>query len=283
MEETTTTTVEETTTTSKRPPPARLRATTTTAGGDHHHRGSDHDHGSRSTTTTAKPTTTTAAATTTTTRSRPRPTTTREADHHDHHKPTLPPTTSTSYIERPPVPEVPGNTYLDERNNGDVVYAIAGGQIVLTLGGDLASPYTWSIKRIDTSVLRATGNPMFTPVAGREDRSPGLSTPGRSTVLRADVSTQLALAYADSSGNVNQYFYVGLRPRRQQVSPDSRACVDDEPMSEGRAPPARRRFACACAPGGSTFRWATAARPVAGPASRGSGRRQPQFEARARR
>ena len=187
----TTTTAEETTTT------AESTTTTTEA----------------TTTTTAKPTTTTTAAPTTTTTAKPttttaaKPTTTTV---------TLPPTTSTSYIQRPPTVIIPANTYLDERNNGQVVYATVGAQVVLTLGGDASSPYNWSIKKIDTSVLRQTGNVVFTPVAGPKTGSPGIYT-FTFDVLRANASTQLALVYADSSGNVNQYFYVGIITNAQAV------------------------------------------------------------------
>ncbi len=189
------------------------------------------------TTTTEATTTTTAASTTTTTTARRRP---RQRPARRPHraprnqrrrhgqsrrttttaKPTtttikLPPTTSTSYIQRPPTEIIPANTYLDERNNGQVVYATVGAQVVLTLGGDASSPYTWSIKRIDTSVLRQTGNVVFTPVAGPKTGSPGIYT-FTFDVLKANASTQLALVYADSSGNVNQYFYVGIITRTRR-------------------------------------------------------------------
>jgi predicted secreted protein len=88
--------------------------------------------------------------------------------------------------------------------------------VVLTLGGDASSPYTWSIRRIDTAVLRQTGNVVFTPVAGPKTGSPGIYT-FTFDVLRANASTQLALVYADSSGNVNQYFYVGIVTNVQAV------------------------------------------------------------------
>ncbi len=105
---------------------------------------------------------------------------------------------------------MPSNTYLDERNNGSVVYATAGAQVVLTLGGDSSTPYNWTIKKIDTAVLRPrSGDPVFTPVAGPKTGAPGIYT-WTFDVLRANVSTQLALAYADSAGNVTQYFYVGI-------------------------------------------------------------------------
>jgi predicted secreted protein len=205
--EATTTTTEAATTTSAST--TTSSSTTTTA--------SSTTTSSASTTTTAKPTTTTTAQPTTTTTAKPTTTTTTE-------KPTttttvkLPPTTSTSYIERPPTTEVPGNTYLDERNNGQVVYATVGAQIVLTLGGDASSPYKWSIKKIDTSVLRSTGNPTFTPVAGPKTGQPGVYT-FTFDVLKANQSTQLALVYADSSGTVNQYFYVGVVTSPAGVTP----------------------------------------------------------------
>jgi predicted secreted protein len=187
----TTTTTQSTTTTTQAP--TTSSSTTTTAS---------------SSTTTAQPTTTTTAKPTTTTE---KPTTTTT-------KPTLPPTTSTSYITRPPVEEVPGNTYLDERNNGQVVYATAGAQIVLTLGGDQSSPYTWSIKKVDSSVLRSTGDPTFTPVAGAKTGAPGIYT-FTFDVLKADASTELALVYADSSGTINQYFYVGVVTTKATPTP----------------------------------------------------------------
>jgi predicted secreted protein len=107
---------------------------------------------------------------------------------------------------------------LDERNNGGVVYAVAGAQIVLTLGGDASTPYNWTIVKIDTSVLRSTGNPVFTPVAGAKTGAPGVYT-WAFDVLKANMSTQLALAYADSAGNVTQYFYVGIVTTAPQVTP----------------------------------------------------------------
>jgi predicted secreted protein len=166
------------------------------------------------TSTTQKPTTTTSSSTTTTTE---KPTTTTTE------KPTtttvtLPPTTSTSYIPRPPTTEVPGNTYLDERNNGQVVYATAGAQVILTLGGNQSTAYRWSIKKIDTSVLKSTGDPTFTPVAGAKTGSPGIYT-WTFNVLKANVSTQLALVYADSSGNIAQYFYVGIVTSTPEATP----------------------------------------------------------------
>ena len=197
--ESTTTTTEATTTTTAASTTTTAASTTTTTGAS-------------TTSTTAKPTTTTTAKPTTTTA---KPTTTTTA------KPTtttikLPPTTSTSYIQRPPTVIIPANTYLDERNNGQVVYATVGAQVVLTLGGDASSPYNWSIKKIDTSVLRQTGNVVFTPVAGPKTGSPVIYT-FTFDVLRANASTQLALVYADSSGNVNQYFYVGIITNAQAV------------------------------------------------------------------
>ena len=205
--ESTTTTTEATTTTTAASTTTTAASTTTTTGAS-----TTSTTAKPTTTTTAKPTTTTAKPTTTTTA---KPTTTTTA------KPTtttikLPPTTSTSYIQRPPTVIIPANTYLDERNNGQVVYATVGAQVVLTLGGDASSPYNWSIKKIDTSVLRQTGNVVFTPVAGPKTGSPGIYT-FTFDVLRANASTQLALVYADSSGNVNQYFYVGIITNAQAV------------------------------------------------------------------
>ena len=113
---------------------------------------------------------------------------------------------------------MPGNTYLDERNNGQVVYAASGAQVILTLGGDQSTPYKWSIKKIDTSVLKSTGNPTFTPVAGAKTGAPGVYT-WTFNVLKANASTELALVYADSSGNVSQYFYVGIVTTGAQVTP----------------------------------------------------------------
>ena len=201
--EVTTTTVEETTTTTAAPTTTTSQSTTTTA--------------APTTSTTGAPTTTTAAPTTTTTK--PPTTTTTAPPTTSTTKPTLPPTTTTSYIPRPPYPEIPGTVYLDERNNGDVVQVTAGGQIVLTLGGDSASPYVWTIRRIDNAILRPQqGDPTFTPVAGPKTGAPGIYT-WTFDVLRAGESTQLALAYQDSSGNVNQYFYVGITTEAAQIQP----------------------------------------------------------------
>jgi predicted secreted protein len=189
----TTTTTQATTTTTAKPTTTTTQATTTTTT-------------QATTTTTAQPTTTTTTEkpTTTTTAA---PTTTTV---------TLPPTTTTEYIPRPPTSEVPGNTYIDERNNGDVVNAMVGGQLILTLGADTSSGYTWQIEKVDTSVLRSTGNPTFTPTSSG-------STTGVFTwtfdVLKANASTQLALAYADSSGKIDQYFYVGVVTSSAQVTP----------------------------------------------------------------
>jgi predicted secreted protein len=107
---------------------------------------------------------------------------------------------------------------LDERNNGDVVYAVAGGKIVLTLGGDAASDYTWSIVRIDNAVLSLDGDPIFTPVAGPKTGAPGVYA-WTFSVLKANASTQLALVYADSSGAVSQYFYVGIVTEAAEITP----------------------------------------------------------------
>ncbi len=214
--ESTTTTTEATTTTTAATTTTTAASTTTTSAA------TTTTTGASTTSTTAKPTTTTTAKPTTTTTAKPTTTTTKPATTTTAEptttttKPTLPPTTSTSYIQRPPTEIIPANTYLDERNNGQVVYATVGAQVVLTLGGDASSPYTWSIKRIDTSVLRQTGNVVFTPVAGPKTGSPGIYT-FTFDVLRADASTQLALVYADSSGNVNQYFYVGIITNAQAV------------------------------------------------------------------
>lgn len=113
---------------------------------------------------------------------------------------------------------VPGNTYLDERNTGQVVYATVGAQLVLTLGGDSSSPYKWTIKKIDASILKQKGDVVFTPVAGAKTGSPGIYT-FTFDVLKADESTQLALVYADSSGNISQYFYVGIITTKPQATP----------------------------------------------------------------
>jgi predicted secreted protein len=204
---TTTTTSGSTTTTAKPTTTTTAKPTTTTTTAK------------PTTTTTAKPTTTTTAKpTTTTTTAKPTTTTTAKPTTTTTAKPSLPPTTSTSFIQRPPTEQVPGNTYLDERNNGQVVYAAAGAQLVVTLGGDQSSPYKWSIKKIDSSVLKSTGNPTFTPVAGAKTGAPGVYT-FTFDVLKADASTELALVYADSSGNVNQYFYVGIVTTKPQVTP----------------------------------------------------------------
>ena len=214
--ESTTTTTEATTTTTAKPTTTTTAASTTTTAAP-----TTTTTGASTTSTTAKPTTTTTAKPTTTTTAAPTTTTTAKPTTTTTAKPTtttvtLPPTTSTSYIQRPPTVIIPANTYLDERNNGQVVYATVGAQVVLTLGGDASSPYTWSIRRIDTAVLRQTGNVVFTPVAGPRTGSPGIYT-FTFDVLRANASTQLALAYADSSGNVNQYFYVGIVTNVQAV------------------------------------------------------------------
>jgi predicted secreted protein len=116
--EATTTTTQATTTTTQATTTTTQAATTTTAA---------------STTTTAQASTTTTKPPTTTTTTEP-PTTTTKPPTTTTTKPTLPPTTTTSYIPRPPTTVIPGNTYLDERNNGQVVYAVSGAQIILTLG-----------------------------------------------------------------------------------------------------------------------------------------------------
>jgi predicted secreted protein len=195
----TTTTVSESTTTTASTTTTTAAPTTTTA--------------APTTTTTAAPTTTTTASSTTTTA---KPTTTTTA------KPTtttvtLPPTTTTSFIERPPYPDTPGNIYLDERNNGDVVNATAGGKIVLSLGGNPSTGYHWEIAKIDESVLKPEGDPVFTP------ESSALGASGvyvwTFDVLKADVSTQLALVYLDPDGNVDQYFYVGIVTTAAEAMP----------------------------------------------------------------
>jgi predicted secreted protein len=150
------------------------------------------------TTTTAAPTTTTQAPTTTT-------------------KPTLPPTTSTSYIERPPIEPQPGYTYLDERNNGEVVNVIAGGKIVLSLGGNPSTGYHWEIKKIDETVLKSAGDPQFFPESDLAG-APGYYV-WNFDVLKADVSTPLALVYLDPDGNIDQYFYVGVVTGTAEITP----------------------------------------------------------------
>lgn len=207
----TTTTAESTTTTTEAATTTTAASTTTTAAS------TTTTTGASTTSTTAGPTTSTTTAPTTTTTVKPT-TTTTVAPTTTTTKPTLPPTTSTSYIERPPTTQVPSNTYLDERNNGQVVYATAGAQLVLTLGGDASTPYMWAIKRIDASVLRQVGSAVFTPVAGAKTGSPGIYT-FTFDVLKANVSTQLALAYADPSGNITQYFYVGIVTTKAVATP----------------------------------------------------------------
>ncbi len=213
--EETTTTIEVTTTTTAATTTTTTAATTTTTAAP--------------TTTTAAPTTTTTAAATTTTgaatttTAAPTTTTTKPPTTTTTQKPTtttvtLPPTTSTSFIERPPVEPVPGNTYLDERNNGDVVDATAGGKIVLSLGGDQSSGFLWQIKKIDTAVLRSAGDPVFTPTTGAKTGAPGVYV-WTFDVLQADVSTSLALAYVDAAGNIDQYFYVGIVTSTAPITP----------------------------------------------------------------
>jgi predicted secreted protein len=197
----TTTTTQATTTTTAKPTTTTTQATTTTTAKP------TTTTSASSTTTTEKPTTTTTEKPTTTTTTTEKPTTTTV---------TLPPTTTTEYIPRPPTSEVPGNTYIDERNNGDVVNAMVGGQLVLTLGADTSSAYTWQIKKIDTAVLRSTGDPTFTPTSS--GATTGVYT-WTFDVLRANASTQLALTYADQSGTVDQYFYVGIVTSNAQVTP----------------------------------------------------------------
>ncbi len=130
---------------------------------------------------------------------------------------TLPPTTTTSFIDRPPYEEKPGYTYLDERNNGDVVNAIVGGTIVLSLGGNPSTGYHWEIKKVDESVIKAEGEPEFISDS-KEVGAPGVYV-WTFDVLKADVSTQLALVYLDPDGNVDQYFYVGIVTVAAEVVP----------------------------------------------------------------
>ena len=192
-----TTTTASTTTTTAAPTTTTAAPTTTTAPSTTTTAAPTTTTAAESTTTTAEPTTTTTAKPTTTTTAKPTTTTV-----------TLPPTTTTSFIPRPPYEEQPGYTYLDERNNGDVVNATAGGKIVLSLGGNPSTGYRWEIKTIDESVIRAEGDPQFI------SDSKAVGAPGvyiwTFDVLRADVSTQLALVYLDPDGNVDQYFYVGI-------------------------------------------------------------------------
>jgi predicted secreted protein len=204
---TTTTTTAATTTTAKPTTTTAAPTTTTTAAPTTTTTGAATTTTAKPTTTTTKPPTTTTTQPTTTTTQKPTTTTV-----------TLPPTTSTSYIERPPTPEVPGNTYLDERNNGDVVDATAGGKIVLSLGGDQSTGFHWEIKKIDTAVLKSAGDPVFTPVAGAKTGAPGVYV-WTFDVLKANVSTQLALVYVDSAGNIDQYFYVGIITSTAAITP----------------------------------------------------------------
>jgi predicted secreted protein len=149
-----------------------------------------------STTTTAGSTTTTTAAPTTTTTAAPTTTTTAA------------PTATTTQLAKPPIQILPNNTYLDDRNNGEVVYARAGAQVVLSLSGNPSAGYRWQITRIDESVLRPTGNPEFVPVSG------GLGAPGAFIwtfdVLRANARSPLELKYLDPEGKVARQFYVGI-------------------------------------------------------------------------
>ena len=211
---TTTTSLEETTTTSgstttTAAPTTTTAAPTTTTAAPTTTTAAPTTTTSGSTTTTAAPTTTTTAAPTTTTTTQPPTTSTT--------KPTLPPTTSTSYIERPPYPDEPGTTYLDERNNGQIVEATAGGKVVLSLGGNPSTGYRWEIKRIDQAVLRSAGEPQFTPESDLAG-APGVYV-WTFDVLKADVSTQLALVYLDPDGNIDQYFYVGIVTGAAQITP----------------------------------------------------------------
>ncbi len=203
-----TTTTASTTTTTAAPTTTTAAPTTTTA------KPTTTTTAAPTTTTTAKPTTSTTAAESTTTTAAPATTTTA--------KPTtttvtLPPTTTTSFIPRPPYEELPGYTYLDERNNGDVVNATVGGKIVLSLGGNPSTGYHWEIKKIDESVIKAEGEPEFI------SDSTAVGAPGvyvwTFDVLKADASTQLALVYLDPDGNVDQYFYVGIVTTGAEVTP----------------------------------------------------------------
>jgi predicted secreted protein len=168
--------------------------------------------GEETTTTTSESTTTTGAstttssATTTTTTEKPTTTTTEGPTTTSI---TLPPTTSTSFIPRPPYPDEPGTTYVDERNNGDVVYATYQGLVIVNLGANPSTGYHWEIAKIDTSVLQGNeGDPQFVSDS-KMVGAPGVNI-WTFNVLKADVSTQLALVYYDTQGNINQYFYVGI-------------------------------------------------------------------------
>jgi predicted secreted protein len=176
-----TTTTEATTTTTAATTTTTAPTTTTTA--------------APSTTTTSQASTTTTGASTTTTAA---PTTTTTAA----------PTTTTTQMAKPPIEILPNNTYLDERNNGEVVYARAGAQVVLSLSGNPSTGHRWEITRIEQSVLRPTGDPEFVPVPG------GLGAPGAFIwtfdVLRADARSPLELKYFDPEGKVVQYLYVGI-------------------------------------------------------------------------
>jgi predicted secreted protein len=194
----TTTTAEETTTTKTEGETTTTEAETTTTT-------------EAETTTTSESTTTTGASTTTSTSST---TTTTEELTTTTEEPTttsitLPPTTSTSFIPRPPYPDVPGTTFIDERNNGDVIYGTYHGEVVLNLGADPSTGYHWEIVKIDDSVLLPNeGDPQFI-TDSEQPGAPGVNL-WTLNVLKADVSTQLALVYYDTKGNINQYFYVGI-------------------------------------------------------------------------
>jgi predicted secreted protein len=188
---TTTTTGEETTTTAEQTTTTTEAQTTTTT--------------SESTTTTGA-STTTSTATTTTTTEKPTTTTTEEPTTTSI---TLPPTTSTSFIPRPPYPDEPGTTYVDERNNGDVVYGTYQGLVIVNLGANPSTGYQWKIVKVDNSVLKPNeGDPQFISDS-KMVGAPGVNI-WTFNVLKADVSTQLALVYYDPQGNINQYFYVGI-------------------------------------------------------------------------
>jgi len=112
----------------------------------------------------------------------------------------------------------PGVTYLDERSSGHIVYAMAGGQILLTLGGDQSTPFTWKVVKIDEEIIGLPEEPVWTPVAGPRTNLPGFYT-FTFDVLVADESTALALVYSDEAGTIDQYFFVGIVTTRTGIQP----------------------------------------------------------------
>jgi predicted secreted protein len=79
----------------------------------------------------------------------------------------------------------------------------------LNLGANPSTGYHWEIVKIDSSVLEPNeGDPQFISDS-KMVGAPGVNL-WTLNVLKVDVSTQLALVYYDTKGNINQYFYVGI-------------------------------------------------------------------------